>query len=259
MTVNQVLIVGEYPLPTPEELFSTLAGGKIFSKLDLSQAYLQLPVNEESKQYLTINTHQDLHVYNRLPFGVSSAPAIFQKPMDTVLQGVTGVTCYIDDILVSSADEDSHLQSLEEVFNRLEKHGFRLKLKKCEFLLKSIEYLGHIVSKDGIEPVPTKVQAILKAPIPTNAQYLRSFLGLTNYYGKFIPNLATLLHPLNALLQANKKWKWSSECVKAFQAAKEQIISASVLTHYDPTLPITLAADASAYGMGAVFSHNTFR
>ena len=255
VTVNQVLMVEEYPLPTPEELFSTLAGGKVFSKLDLSQAYLQLPVDEESKQYLTINTHQGLYVYNRLPFGVSSAPAIFQKLMDTVLQGVPGVTCYIDDILVSSADEDSHLQSLEEVFNRLEKHGFRLKLEKCEFLLKSIEYLGHIVSKDGIQPVPTKVEAIVKAPIPANVQQLRSFLGLTNYYGKFIPNLATLLHPLNALLQANKEWKWTPECVKAFQAAKEQIISASVLTHYDPTLPITLAADASAYGVGAVISH----
>ena len=140
VTVNQVLMVEEYLLPTPEELFSTLAGGKVFSKLNLSQVYLQLPVDEESKQYLTINTHQGLYVYNRLPFGVSSAPAIFPKLLDTVLQGVSGVTCYIDDILASSTDEDSHLQSLEEVFNRLEKHGFRLKLEKCEFLLKSIKY-----------------------------------------------------------------------------------------------------------------------
>ena len=103
-------------------------------KLDLSQAYLKLPVDEESKQFLTIDTHQGLYVYNRLPFGVASASAIFQKLMDIVLQGVPGVTCYIDDILVSSADEDSHLQSLEEVFNCLEKHRFRLKLEKCEFL-----------------------------------------------------------------------------------------------------------------------------
>ena len=153
VTLNQVLLVEEYPLPTPEELFSTLAGGKIFSKLDLSQAYLQLPVEKESKKYLTINTHQGLYVYNRLPFGVASAPAIFQKLMDTVLQGVPGVTCYIDDILVSSADEDSHLLTLKEVFSRLEKHGFRLKLEKCEFLLKNIEYLGHVISKDGIQPV----------------------------------------------------------------------------------------------------------
>ena len=255
VTVNQVLMVEEYPLPTPDELFTTLAGGKVFSKLDLSQAYLQLPVDKESKQYLTINTHQGLYEYNRLPFGVASAPAIFQKLMDTVLQGVSGVICYIDDILVSSADEDSHLRALEEVCNRLEKHGFRLKLEKCEFLLKSIEYLGHVVSKDGIHPVPSKVEAIVKAPTPANVQQLRSFLGLINYYGKFIPNLATILRPLNVLLQVNKVWKWSPECAKAFQETKDQVISAGVLTHYDPSLPITLAADASAYGVGAVISH----
>lgn len=112
--------------------------------------------------------------------------------------------CYIDDILVSSADEESHLRTLEEVFTRLERHGFRLKLEKCEFLLVYIEYLGHIVSKDGIQLVPSKVEAIVNAPPPANVWQLRSFLGLTNYYGKFIPNLATILHPLNALLQANK-------------------------------------------------------
>ena len=164
VTVNQVLTVEEYPLPTPEELFSTLSGGKIFSKLDLSQAYLQLPVNEESKPYLTINTHQGLFVYNRLPFGVASAPAIFQKLMDTILQGISGVTCYIDDILVSSTNEESHLHTLEEVLTRLEKHGFRPKLEKCEFLLTCIEYLGHVISKDGIQPVPSKVEAIVNAP-----------------------------------------------------------------------------------------------
>ena len=129
VTVNQVLAVEEYPLPTPEDLF--LSGGKIFSKLDLSQAYLQLPVQEESKPYLTINTHQGLCAYNCLPFGVSSAPAIFQKLMDKVLQGISGVTCYIDDILICSADEETHLLTLEKVFSRLESHGFRLKLEKC--------------------------------------------------------------------------------------------------------------------------------
>ena len=255
VTINQALAVDEYPLPTPEELFSTLAGGKVFSKLDLSQAYLQVPVDEASKPYLTINTHQGLYVYNRLPFGVASAPALFQKIMDTTLQGISGVTCYIDDILVSSADEESHTQILEEVFSRLDKHGFRLKLEKCEFLLSRIEYLGHIISKEGIQPVPSKVEAIVNAPTPVNVQQLRSFLGLLNYYGKFIPSLATLLHPLNALLQVKKQWKWSHECAKAFQEAKVQITSAAVLTHYDPTLPITMAADASAYGVGAVISH----
>ena len=255
VTVNQTLDVEEYPLPTPEELFSTLSGGRIFSKLDLSQAYLQVSVDEASKPYLTVNTHRGLYVYNRLPFGVASAPAIFQKIMDTVLQGIAGVTCYIDDILVSSPDEETHIQILGEVFDRLEKHGFRLKQDKCEFLLSHIEYLGHVVNEAGLHPLPSKVEAITKAPIPVNAQQLRSFLGLVNYYGKFIPNLAIRLHSLNQLLQAHKKWKWSRECAEAFRDVKKLITSACVLTHYNPELPITLAADASAYGVGAVISH----
>ena len=236
-------------------MFTTLAGGKLFSKLDLSKAYLQLPVDEASRSFLTINTHKGLYTYNHLPFGVASAPAIFQRMMDTVLKGITGVSCYIDDILVTSADEESHLRVLEEVFKRLKQHGFRLKLEKCEFLLGQIEFLGHIISKDGIQPTPSKVEAIVNAPVPKNVQQLRSFLGLANYYRKFIPNLSTILQPLNALLQAKKKWDWSTDCDKAFRETKQQIISAKVLTHYDPKKPITLATDASAYGIGAVISH----
>ena len=113
--------------------------------------------------------------------------------MDVVLQGIPGVTCYIDD-LVSGRDEESHLQTLAKVFRRLEEHGFRLKQEKCEFRMSSIEYLGHLIDQDGIRPLPSKVAAIDKAPAPTNVQELCSFLELLNYYRKFIPNLATLIH-----------------------------------------------------------------
>ena len=255
VTVNQSLSVDQYPLPKPEDLFASLAGGTVFSKLDLSQAYLQLQLDEKSVPYATINTHQGLYHHTRLPFGVASAPAVFQKMMDTVLQGIPGVICYIDDILVSGKDEASHLEALEAVFKRLEKHGFRLKREKCEFLTSAVEYLGHVIGKEGVHPLPNKVTAIEKAPAPKNTQELRSFLGLLNYYGKFIPNLSTLLHPLNALLQAETKWAWSKECAEAFQLSKDQLTSAQVLTHYDPALPLNLAADASAYGVGAVISH----
>jgi hypothetical protein len=112
VTINPVLEVDEYPLLTPAELFSTLSNGGVFLRLDLSQAYLQVPVEENSKKYLVVNTHQGLYQYNRLPFGVAFAPAIFQKLMDTVLQGIEGVICYIDDILVSTADDESHLRTL---------------------------------------------------------------------------------------------------------------------------------------------------
>ncbi len=256
VTINQVLNVEKYPLPKPEELFSILAKGKVFSKLDLSQAYLQLQLDESSMQYVTINTHKGLYSFTRLPFGVASAPAIFQKIMDRILQGLPNVGCYIDDILITGEDEASHLQTLEEVFIRLEKHGIRLRQEKCCFMIPKVEYLGHQISEEGIQPLANKVSAIIKAPAPKDLQQLRSFLGLVNYYGKFIPNLATLLQPLNSLLQADTKWVWSKRCADAFQEAKEKITSAQVLTHYDPTRPIKLAVDASPYGVGAVISHS---
>ena len=205
VTVNQVLNVEQYPLPRPDDIFATLAGGKYFSKLDLSQAYLQVQLDEDSRDYVTINTHQGLYRYTRLPFGVASAPALFQKLMDTVLQGIPRVACYIDDILVSGSDKGQHLTTLKEVFRRLEEHGFRLKQAKCEFLMSSVEYLGHLIDQDGIRPLPNKVAAIINAPSPTNIQELRSFLGLLNYYGKFIPNLATIVHPMNELLQVYRQ------------------------------------------------------
>ena len=125
-----------------------------------------------------------------------------------ILHGLSNVICYIDDILVSGEDEASHFRSLEEVFTRLKKHGIRLKQEECSFLLPKVEYLGHQISQEGIQSLSNKVAAIAKAPIPKDLQQLRSFLGLVNYYRKFIPNLATLLQPLISLLQADTKWVW---------------------------------------------------
>ena len=255
VTINQALAVDQYPLPKPEDLFASLTGGKVFTKLDLFQAYLQLQLDEESSTYVTINTHQGLYNFKRLPFGVASAPAMFQKLMDTILQGLSGVMCYIDDILISTSDERSHLDVLGEVLTRLEKHGLRLKREKCQFLMSSVEYLGHQVDASGIRPMPDKIDAVINAPPPKNVSELRSFLGLVNYYGKFVPNLSTLLHPLNHLLKVDVKWKWTPSCSQAFSHAKSELASARVLTHYDPQLPLNMAADASAYGVGAVLSH----
>ena len=201
LTINPVLAVDQYPLPRPDDLFATLSGGTIFTKLDLSQAYLQLQLDDKSAKFTTINTHQGLYQYRRLPFGIASAPALFQKLMDTVLQGIPGVICYIDDILISSPHETAHMATLESVLTRFQKHGFRLQKDKCQFMMPSVEYLGHIVHAAGVQATPEKLDAILQAPAPTNLTELRSFLGLVNYYGKFISNLSTILHPLNSLLK----------------------------------------------------------
>ena len=175
--------------------------------------------------------------------------------MDTVLHGISGVMCYIDDILVSSVDENNHLEKLGEVFTRLQKHGFRLKADKCVFMMPTVQYLSHQIDSSGIHAAPDKVEAIVEAPVPKNVNELRSFLGLVNYYGKFIPCLSTILHPLNNLLKTGTKWEWSKECSQAFKQAKQnshQLKSSPIMTQI---VPLTLAADASAYGVGAVISH----
>ena len=175
--------------------------------------------------------------------------------MDTVLQNFPHVICFIDDILITGVDDQDHLRNLESVLSRLQERGFRLKKSKCVFMKESVEYLGHWIDAEGLHPLAEKTTAIQNAPTPRNIQELRSFLGLINYYGKFISNLSSILRPLNELLQRDRKWKWTRDCTRAFQQAKSALLSSQVLVHYDPSLPLTLAGDASAYGIGAVISH----
>ena len=255
VTINPVLEVEQYPLPKPEDLFATLAGGKRFTTLDLSHAYNQLVLDEDSQELVTINTHRGLFRYRRLPFGIASAPAVFQKTMDVILQGMSRVTCYLDDILVTGATAEEHLRNLDEVLTRLKKHRVWLRKDKCRFMESSVEYLGHRVDQEGIHATTSKLQAISEAPAPRNVQELRSFLGLLNYYGRFIPNLSSLIHPLHKLLCKNAAWKWSRSCESAFNRAKQALLSSNALVHYNPSLPLKLAGDASAYGVGAVISH----
>ncbi|XP_049333824.1 uncharacterized protein K02A2.6-like [Astyanax mexicanus] len=206
VTINPFLQVEQYPIPRIEDLFASLAGGQRFSKLDLSNAYLQMQVNESSRKLLTINTQKGLFCYNRLPFGIASAPAIFQRAMDQILQGLPNVHCYLDDILVTGCTDTEHLQHLDAVLGRLEEFGLRFEKDKCEFFKDSLEYLGHIIDSAGLHKSPEKMRAIVEAPAPISLTQLRSFLGLINYYGRFIPNLATILNPLNALLCKETRW-----------------------------------------------------
>ncbi|KAK7882126.1 hypothetical protein WMY93_028300 [Mugilogobius chulae] len=225
VTLNPALCVDKYPIPRIEDLFASLAGGQRFSKLDLSNAYLQMEVDESSKKLLTISTQKGLFCFNRLPFGVASAPALFQKAMDQVLMGLPHTHCYLDDILLSGPDKQTHLKTLDVVLGRLEEYGLHLKQEKCLFFQESVEYLGHIIDAAGLHKSPEKV------------------------------HLATVLKPLNELLNKEKKWQWTSACAAAFQKAKALLVSQEVLTHYNPGLPLRLACDASPYVVGAVLSH----
>ena len=255
ITANLACLVDPYPLPRVEELLSNLAGGECYSKLDMSQAYLQLPLEDESKELVTVNTHKGLFQYNRLPFGIASAPAIFQRCMECLLQGISGVSVYIDDILITGSSVKDHLQTLDKVLERLESAGLRLNKSNCFFLRDQIEYLGYVIDKDGLHPTAEKVLAIKEAPTPRNVTELRSFLGILNYYSRFLPNLSTRLAPLYQLLQKDVKWSWHADQDDAFNTAKEALQTDSLPTHYDESKPLILACDASQYGLGAVLSH----
>ena len=253
--LNEALQDHHYPLPSPEEVFTKLNGGKIFSKLDLSQAYLQLPVQEESSQLLCIATHKGLFKFNRLAFGIKVAPAIFQQVIDTMLSGLDFAIGYLDDILMKSESIEEHRKHVFQVFERIKEYGFTLKDTKCEFFLKKIKYLGQIIDKDGRRPDPERSLAIKDMPEPHNVTTLQSFLGLANYYQSFIPNMHSLRAPLNELLKKEKDWNWTEDCKTAFEKLKQVLTSELFLTHYDPKLEIIVASDASSYGIGCCILH----
>lgn len=257
LTVNKATELEQYPLPRIEDLFAQLSGGETFSKLDLRDAYCQLELDDQSRDLVVINTQRGLFRYRRLPFGIASAPAIFQREIDKILQGMKGACCYLDDLLITGKNKNEHLQNLGQVLTRLEAAGIKLNPEKCEFLKSSVEYLGHRIDKHGLHPVESKVEAIVKAPDPTNVEELRSFIGLVTYYAKFLPNMATLLAPLYELLKTKQAWKWEVEQRKAFSSIKAALQSSSLLVHFDNEKEVVLACDASPYGLGAVLSHET--
>ena len=255
VTINQATKGDAHPIPRIDELFAKLSGGKVFSKLDLSHAYQQLVLDENSREYVTINTHRGLFRYTRLPFGITTAPAIFQRTMESLLAGIPHVMVYLDDILVTGDTDDNHIATLEAVMNVLREAGLRLKKEKCVFLTNEVEYLGHKINAEGLQPTEEKFRAITEAQRPRNVSELKSYLGILNYYGKFLPNLASTLEPLHRLLRKGTRWHWTSEQQKSFDDSKQLLKSSQLLTHYDSDKDLVLSCDASPYGVGAVLSH----
>ena len=255
VTVNPSLKVDQYPLPRVEDILATLQDSTTFSKIDLQSAYLQMELEEGSKEVTTINTQKGLYRFNRLAFGIASAPAIWQRAMDQVLMGIPKTQCLLDDIIVAGSSVEEHLTLLEQVLDRLAQYNLTLNKKKCKFLQPEITYCGFRVDGTGLHKTPEKVRAVVDAPQPDNIPQLRAFLGMVNYYHRFLPNLSHKVAPLHRLLQKGVKWEWTEDCTQAFQDVKLLMASETVLTHFKPALAVTLACDASPYGLGAVLSH----
>lgn len=206
---------------------------------------MQIPASEKSRDYLTIITHKGLYRYTKLPEGVSTGPGDFQQIMETVLQGILNMQVYLDNIFCTGETDQDHLTTLYEIFERLEKNGFKLNILKCEFFKEKIEILGFTLDKRGLHKSNEKVKAMVEAPTPKNSKQLLSFLGLVIYYDRFLPNRAEHLKPLYS---ASKKGKfiWSKECQTAFEWAKKELTEPKILAHYNPNEKLILACDASS-------------
>ena len=258
LTINKFTKTITYPMPTLDYVLGNIGDAKVFSRIDLQNAYLQLPLDEESKKYTVINTSEGLFQYNYLPFGISSASAIFQCFISQVLSGVPNTICYMDDVLVLTKTQNEHLDALDKVFTALQGAGVKLNSGKSCYFTSSVEYLGHVLSNEGARPNPLKVQAILEAPCPSNVKEVQSFVGLCTYYSRFIPNFSSAFAPLYALLKKDAKFAWDKKHQACFEIIKDLFRGTKILKLFDPNLETAIETDASNYGIAAVLlqKHN---
>ena len=249
--LNSQLNIEKYPLPKLEEMLSVVGDNKVFSKLDLENAYLQVPINDD-ENLLVISTQQGLYRFKRLPYGLASAPGIFQRYISQLLNKFDDVVMYLDDILVVSKNIEDHKLRLKQVLEVLQKANVKLNEKKCDLFKTSLDFLGFVLSEKGFSPSPDKIKAILEAPEPTNLNELKSFIGLVTYYNRFVPNFSTVLAPLYDLTKNSNKFVWSSNCKKSFQSIKELLSNSNLLTTFNGYSKLILETDASPVGVGAV-------
>ena len=244
------------PLPRIDELLDALGKATVFSSLDLYKGYHQCRVREQDIPKTAFRTHFGSFEFTVLPFGLTNAPATFQRMMNQVLTPYLHKSCvvYLDDVLVYSSSPEEHQTHLRQILQTLKKQQLRVNPKKCQFFKKEIEYLGHVVRPGEIAVDPKKVEAVQKWPIPKTVREVRGFLGLTGYYRKFIHHYASKALPLTELLQKDRQMKWGDKQQEAFDSLKAALTSAPVLITPDtsPESQFTLVTDASGFGLGAV-------
>lgn len=258
--VNQVSEKDAYPLPFISAILDRLREARYISSLDLKQGYWQIPLDNKSRPITAFTVSgRGLFQFKVLPFGLHSAPATFQRLLDTIIgpEMEPYAFAYLDDIIVLGKTFEEHLYHLREVFRRLRKANLRINPEKCHFCQKSIKYLGHVVSNGSIQTDPDKVDAIRSIPPPSNVKGLRRFLGVASWYRRFIPSFSELVAPLTRLLRKNQPWNWTEEQGTAFETVKERLTEAPVLACPDFSKPFVLQTDASDYGIGAALTQTT--
>ena len=255
--LNQVTKKNSYPLPLIDDILALLGKAKFFTSLDLKSGYWQVLMDEKDKEKTAFACHRGLFEFNVMPFGLSNAPAVFQELMSIVLNGCNAFAiAYLDDILIFSETFDEHMLHLNTIFERLAQHGLKLKLKKCSFIQKSVNYLGFVIDQDGIKPDQKKVEAIRALPVPTCVKEVRSFVGMCSYYRRFIPNFSQIAEPIIDLTRKYAHFKWTDVHQTAFQFIKDSLTTVPLLVYPDPNKPYTLYTDASDTCIGACLTQS---
>ena len=254
--LNSITRKDAYPLPRMDDTLDLMSGSKWFSTLDMISGYWQVELEPQDREKTAFCTTEGLFQFNVMPFGLCNAPATFQRLMDLVLSGLLGPTClvYIDDIVIFGRDFLDHLKGLQSVLQRIREAGMKVKPSKCTLLRKQVTFLGHVVSEKGIATDPQKTAKVANWPVPTSTREVQQFLGLANYYRRFIKGFAQIAKPLHKLTEHAIVFKWSNDCQEAFEELRRRLITAPVLAYPNYSKPFILDTDASNIGIGAVLS-----
>ena len=242
------------PLPQIDHIYARLRGSKIFSTFDLRSGYHHMGLSLEARAKSAFVTPMDKFEFTRCPFGLSQAPAYFQRLINKVIKGLPFAFGYLDDVLIHSPDIETHLKHIRIFFQRLREADLKLKNSKCNYFKTHVQYLGHLVSGKGIRPLPEKLDSTKKMPAPTTPKEIKQFLGLVGYYRKFIPRFADIARPMTNLTKQDIPFEWTVQCQAAFELLKEAIITSPILKYPDPNKGYTLFTDASKYAWACVLT-----
>ena len=242
------------PLPQIDHIYARLRGSKIFSTFDLRSGYHHMALSLEARAKSAFVTPMDKFAFTRCPFGLSQAPAYFQRLINKVIKGLPFAFGYLDDVLIHSPDIETHLQHIRIFFQRLREADLKLKDSKCNYFKTHVQHLGYLVSGKGIRPLPEKLDSIKRMPAPTTPKEIKQFLGLVGYYKKFIPRFADIARPKTNLTKQDIPFEWTVQCQAAFEMLKEAIITSPILKYPDPNKGYTLFTDASKYAWACVLT-----